>query len=76
MLGRDLKARLSGMGDKELCDILMTLTSVGYVSSSQDIESKEDVVKASFFVNPGYAKDIKEAIDPEPKPTNKRVRRQ
>lgn len=76
MMGSDLKSRVPAIGARELFDILQTLSSVGFVSTNRDLGSVEDLDRAMFFVNPGYAKDLQEAIDPEPKPTNKRVRRQ
>lgn len=75
--GRDLKSRVGGMGDAELFEILRTLVSVGYVSSNRELDRVEDLDRASLFVNPGYAKELKEALDPHPKePPTRRVRRQ
>ena len=77
MTGKELATRLAGIGGNELFDILKTLCDVGYVNSSRDIGQPQDVEGATFFVNPGYAKDLKEALDPsEKKGPSKRVRRQ
>ncbi len=77
MGGRDLKLRLTGMDDAQIVSILQTLIAVGYVCSNRDLDQVEDLDKSSFFVNPGYAKDIREALDPNPKPQpSRRVRRQ
>lgn len=77
ILGRDLKSRLSGVGDAELFEILETLIAIGYVSSSRDIARVEDLDRTSFFINPGYAKELKEALDPRTKEApSRRVRRQ
>jgi len=75
MRGSDLKSRLVGIGKDELFSILQCLVDCGYVSCNRDLEKVEDVDRTTFFVNPGYAKELREAIDPEPKETNKRVRR-
>ncbi len=77
MMGRDLKSRLAGMGDAELFEILQTLIAVGYVCASRDLSRVEDIDRATFFTNPGYAKDLREALDPRAKePPTRRVRRQ
>lgn len=75
--GRELKSRLPEMEDAELYDILDTLISVGYVLSTHDISRADDLDRTSFFVNPGYAKELKEALNPRAKePASRRVRRQ
>jgi hypothetical protein len=77
MMGRDLKLRLQGMGDAEIVEILKTLIAIGYVSANRDIDRVEDLDRASFFVNPGYARELKEALDPRAKePPTRRMRRQ
>jgi len=77
MMGRDLKSRMSGMEDAELYDILQTLIAVGYVCANRDLSRVEDIDRATFFTNPGYAKELKEALDPRAKePPTRRVRRQ
>ena len=75
MMGSDLKSRVSGIGKNELFSILQALIDCGYVSCNRDIDTEEDIARATFFVNPGYAKEIKEAIDPEPKEPTRRQRR-
>ncbi len=74
--GRELKTRLTGIGDSELFEILKTLIALGYVSSSQDIAQAADLDRTSFFINPGYAKELKEALNPRPPEPTRRVRRQ
>ncbi|MEI6350593.1 MAG: hypothetical protein WCP06_05740 [Verrucomicrobiota bacterium] len=76
MTGKELSSRLAGIGDHELFDILKTLCDVGYVNSSRDIGQPQDVGSSTFFVNPGYSKDLKEALNPTEKGPSKRVRRQ
>lgn len=75
MLGRDLKGRAGGMSDGDLADCLSTLISLGYVTSTPDLDAGEEIDKVAFAVNSGYAKALREAIEPEERPT-KRVRRQ
>jgi len=74
MSGRDLKGRIDRMSDSDLAECLRTLIALGYVSSTPDMDRVEDIEKVAFAVNSGYAKDLKEAIDPTPEPT-KRQRR-
>ena len=75
MSGKDLKSRMQGMDPKELFDVVNGLISVGFVSSNRDMAKPEDMDRSNMFVNPGYAKDLKEAIDPPEKESHKRVRR-
>ena len=74
LTGRDLKGRVGQMSDNDLADCLKTLIALGYVSSNPDLDDAKDLEKVAFAVNSGYAKDLKEAIDPAPEPT-KRQRR-
>lgn len=73
--GSDLKSRMTTIGKAELFQILKSLTDCGYVSCDRDLDELEHMDRSMFSVNSGYAKEIKEAIDPEPKESNKRVRR-
>ena len=73
--GRDLKGRIQRMSDDDLTECLQTMIALGYISSTPDLDRAEDVEKVSFAVNSGYARALKEAIDPAPEP-NKRQRRQ
>ena len=74
MTGRDLKGRIERMSDNDLAESLKTLITLGYITSNPDLDRVEDLEKVAFAVNSGYAKVLKEAIDPEPEPT-KRQRR-
>jgi len=74
MTGCDLKGRIGRMSDGDLTECLKTLIALGYVTSSPDLDCVEDLEKVALAVNSGYAKMLKEAIDPEPEPT-KRQRR-
>jgi len=75
MLGRDLKGRVERMSDGDLADCLVTLIALGYITSTPELSAHEEIDKVAFAVNSGYAKMLREAIDPDPEPT-KRVRRQ
>jgi len=75
MMGRDLKGRVGRMSDEDLTECLKTMISLGYVSSAPDLDGPEDLDEAAFSVNSGYAKDLREALEPTKEPA-KRMRRQ
>ena len=75
MLGRDLKGRVGRMSDNDLAECLQTLVALGYISSTPDLDRVENIDKALFSVNSGYAKALREAIEPDKEPP-KRQRRQ
>jgi len=75
MPGRDLKGRIERMSDNDLADTLKTMIALGYISATPDLDRAEDLEKVAFSVNSGYAKALKETIEPTQEPT-KRVRRQ
>lgn len=77
--GEKLVELLRGLGDAELVDALEGLTMMGYVVSEiQSLRTIDDVKKSDFRVNSGYARDIKEAMEPESKGSKKprRLRRE
>lgn len=74
LAGRDLKGRIERMSDDDLADCLRTLIAVGYITASPDMDKADGIDKVAFAVNSGYAKALREAIDPTPEPT-KRQRR-
>ena len=74
VMGRDLKGLVGGMSESNLVESLKTLMALGYVTSEADLDRAEDFDKMAFAVNSGYAKALREAIDPKPEPT-KRQRR-
>src|SRR5438034_96089 len=76
--GEDLLKRCPDQTDAELIDTLKGLISLGYVEcdggSMHDIEAFK---RYTFNVNSGYAKDLREALNPQQvKPKSKRVRRE
>ena len=76
--GETLLERVSELDEAELIDTLKGLIALGYVSSDKNsFHNKEELRKGNFQVNSGYAKDLREALDPRPeKPKSKRVRRE
>jgi hypothetical protein len=77
--GDELVDRVVGMESAEFIDTLQGLIMMGYVvSDRQSFHSLDDVKSANFHVNSGYAKALREAVDPRFKPEKKsrRVRRE
>ncbi len=76
--GDDLISRVSDLDAAEIIDTLKGLIMLGYVSADDKaFHSLKDMEKVHFHVNSGYAKDLKEAIDPQPEQRkSKRVRRE
>jgi hypothetical protein len=78
MTGEDLMARVPDLGEAELIDCLKNLIAIGYViADRQGFYNKEQLVATHFYVNSGYAKDLRDAMDPRAEgPKSKRVRRE
>ena len=76
--GEALLTRVAPMEAAEVIDTLKGLVMMGYVSADNStFHALEEMKKMNFRVNSGYAKDLKEALDPQPqKPRSKRVRRE
>jgi len=76
--GAQLAERVPDMVGAELLDALKGLIMMGYVVADTPALSKmSDVEHAKFHVNSGYARELKEAMDPTPeKPKSRRVRRE
>ena len=76
--GEALLTRVAPMEAAEVIDTLKGLVMMGYVSAdNSSFHAVEEFKKMKFRVNSGYAKDLKEALDPQPqKPRSKRVRRE
>jgi len=74
--GSDLKTRVPGLWDNELFNILETLIAVGYVCATRELARADEIDRSTFFVNPGYSRELRDALDPRPRPKeSKRVRR-
>src|SRR5262245_10351965 len=76
--GAGLVERCADLEFAELLDSLKGLIAMGYVESdSYTMHSKEEMEKAHFHVNSGYAKDLKDSLEPREEPKkSKRVRRE
>jgi hypothetical protein len=68
-----------GMEEAEFIDCLEGLMQLGYVSCDHSsIRTLEDVQRANFQVNSGYARAIDDALNPSRRPQkrSRRVRRE
>lgn len=76
--GKTLLQRCKGLEMGALIETVKGLIDVGYVDAdAAALGDKEDLEKAGFRVNPGWAKDLKDALDPPEEPKkSKRVRRE
>lgn len=76
--GATLMERCPELAEAELIDTLKGLMMLGYVEADRSgFYKKEEMEAITFHVNSGYAKDIKEALNPQQeKPKSKRVRRE
>ena len=75
--GETLLERVANLEAAELIDTLKGLVMMGYVSADKDsFHNMEELRKVHFRVNSGYAKDLKEALDPKPEKKSRRVRRE
>ena len=77
--GDELLKRVPELVGPELLDVLKDLMMMGYViADKQSFHNMDELSAVHFHVNSGYAKDLKEAIDPSTreKPKSKRVRRE
>ncbi|MEO7934135.1 MAG: hypothetical protein ABIT76_13355 [Chthoniobacterales bacterium] len=74
--GQILIERCAGMGDAEIIESLKDLIALGYVvADNETFHSSSDIAKVQFRVNTSYARDLKEALDPQPKKVERRQRR-
>jgi hypothetical protein len=77
--GEELMERVPDLVEAELIDAIKGLITVGYVVSDRQAFYDEEGLKlTNFSVNSGYAKDLKEAMDPRAgrDTKSKRVRRE
>jgi hypothetical protein len=80
--GKQLIERVNGLEEAEFVSIIRGLIMMGYVlADKQSFHNFDDVEHAEFHVNSGYAKDLKEALDPRlrrerKERKNRRARRQ
>ena len=65
MGGKFLIDRIEEVEAGEFLDTLGGLVAMGYLLATKvNIKTLEDVERASFRVNPSYAHDLKDALDP------------
>ena len=65
MAGKFLLDRIEEVEAGEFIDTLDGLVAMGYLLATKvNIRTLEDVERASFRVNPSYAHDLKDALDP------------
>ena len=76
--GDDLIDRVRDLVISELIDTLKGLISVGFIEADKsNFYDEEDMKSVYFHVNSGYAKELKEAMDPNPdRPKSRRMRRE
>ena len=75
--GAVLFERCAGLEEAEFIDTIKGLIMFGYVSCDESsLQTMEEVGKANFQINSGYARDLKEAVNPQPKQKSRRVRRE
>ncbi len=73
--GKHLLDCVSGMEEAEFISTLKGLLMTGYVlADKQSFHDFKDIEVAEFRVNAGYARDLKEALDPRLKRERKEQR--
>jgi hypothetical protein len=76
LFGKLLVDRIEEMETGEFLDTLAGLIDQGYVLSNKvNVRLMSDVEKASFRVNPVYAKDLQDAVNPSRKRERERAER-
>ena len=74
--GKFLLDRMEEVEAGEFIDTLEGLLAMGYLLATKvNIRTLEDVERASFRVNPSYAHDLKDALDPHRRRDEERQRR-
>ena len=75
--GELLMERVPEMQAVELIDLLKGLIMQGYVEADKRSFYREEEFRQTHFnVNSGYARDLREALDPRPQKKSRRVRRE
>jgi hypothetical protein len=75
--GKLLVDRIEGMETGELLDTLLGLIDQGFVLTNKvNLRTMEDVEKSFFRVNAGYAKDLRDAVNPGGRRERERTKRQ
>jgi hypothetical protein len=79
MMGEDLISKVSvDLAPAEVIDTIKGLIDQGYVDADKSgFYSVDDLKPIYFRINSGYAKDLRDALDPQPQQQrSKRVRRE
>lgn len=77
MYGKLLLDRIDEMEKAEILDTMEGLLSLEYLMSNKvNVRTMEDIEKSFFRVNPAYAKDLRDAINPGRRRDRDRERRQ
>jgi hypothetical protein len=76
MSGKFLLDRIEEVEAGEFIDTLEGLLAMGYLLATKvNIRTLEDVERTSFRVNPSYAHDLKDALDPSRRREGEKQRR-
>jgi hypothetical protein len=76
MAGKFLLDRIEEVEAGEFIDTLGGLVAMGYLLATKvNIRTLEDIERASFRVNPSYAHDLKDALDPSRRRAAEKQRR-
>lgn len=74
--GEALLERVGELDESEFIDTLKGLITCGYVMSDKhSLHNVEDVKRATFYINSGYSRELREALDPKSKSREKPSRR-
>ncbi len=76
--GHTLFERCPGFAEAEFVDSMKGLIMMGYVSTDgRNLRTMEDIKNVAFQINSGYARELREALNPQAKPKkSRRVRRE
>jgi hypothetical protein len=76
--GETLASLVSDLAPVELIDTMKGLVTMGYVScDTASFQTQEEFEKANFHINSGYARELKETLNPSARPQkSRRVRRE
>jgi hypothetical protein len=76
MAGKFLLDQIEEIEAGEFIDTLGGLVAMGYLLATKvNIRTLEDIERASFRVNPSYAHDLKDALDPSRRRAAEKQRR-
>ena len=74
--GEQLIEKVKQFAEAELLDTLDGLMMMGYVlSDKQSIHCMEDIERTNFRINSGYSKELRDALDPRRRQSDKTSRR-